>query len=122
METRINVKLEFNSLVIGLNEIEVLDKLLNKVGPLVDRLTRELENEEQEQFSDLEKIDVARNLTRIAENMQALTKLIGLVTLSNNDSAKALFMNDTLPRVLDAWENHINEIQTLSDKLVSLDE
>lgn len=35
----------------------------------------------QEQFSDLEKIDVARNLTRIAENMQALTKLIGLVTL-----------------------------------------
>lgn len=77
---------------------------------------------EQEQFSDLEKIDVARNLTRIAENMQALTKLIGLVTLSNNDSAKALFMNDTLPRVLDAWENHINEIQTLSDKLVNLDE
>ncbi|MDM8281024.1 hypothetical protein QUW35_10170 [Ligilactobacillus agilis] len=50
---------------------------------------------EQEQFSDLEKIDVARNLTRIAENMQALTKLIGLVTLSNNDSAKAFFMNDT---------------------------
>lgn len=47
METRINVKLEFNSLVIGLNEIEVLDKLSNKVGPLVDRLTRELENEEQ---------------------------------------------------------------------------
>lgn len=54
--------------------------------------------------------------------MQALTKLIGLVTLSNNDSARAFFMNDTLPRVLDAWENHINEIQTLSDKLVSLDE
>lgn len=47
METRINVKLEFNSLVIGLNEIEVLDKLLNKVGPLVDRLTRELDNEEK---------------------------------------------------------------------------
>ena len=77
---------------------------------------------EQEQFSDLEKIDVARNLTRIAENMQSLTKLIGLVTLSNNDRARAFFMNDTLPRVLDAWENHINEIQTLSDKLVSLDE
>ena len=76
----------------------------------------------QEQFSDLEKIDVARNLTRIAENMQALTKLIGLVTLSNNDNTRAFFMNDTLPRVLDAWENHIKEIQNLSDKLVSLDE
>ena len=34
METRINVKLEFNSLVIGLNEIEVLDKVLNRGWPV----------------------------------------------------------------------------------------
>lgn len=74
----------------------------------------------QEQFSDLEKI--ARDLIRIAENMQALTKLIGLVVISNDYDVNYFFMNTVLPRVLDAWENHINEIQTLSDKLVSLDE
>ena len=75
---------------------------------------------EQEQFSDLEKI--ARDLIRIAENMQALTKLIGLVVISNDYDANYFFMNTVLPKVLKAWENHIKEIQTISDKLVKLDE
>lgn len=47
MENRINVKLEFNSIVIGINELVALDKKIKKIGPLVDEKIRELENEEK---------------------------------------------------------------------------
>lgn len=47
METRINVKLEFNSIIIGINELVALDKKIKKIGPLVDEKIRELKNEEK---------------------------------------------------------------------------
>lgn len=89
METRINVKLEFNSLVIGLNEIEVLDKLLNKVGPLVDRLTRELENEEQ-------KIKLYKLKGTYSDNKFRLAMLIRGVSLNEIYKLKALPISDNV--------------------------
>ena len=47
METRINVKLEFNSIIIGINELVALDQKIKKIGPLVDEKIRELKNEEK---------------------------------------------------------------------------
>lgn len=64
---------------------------------------------------------VARQLTDIAENIQALVKLMALVPISNSDDAKAYFMNETLSHVLDSLCNSIDDITNLSDSLVDLD-
>ena len=61
---------------------------------------------------------VARQLTDIAENIQALVKLMALVSISNSDDAKAYFMNETLSHVLDSLCNSINDITNLSNSLV----
>ena len=65
---------------------------------------------------------VARQLTDIAENIQALVKLMALVSISNSDDAKAYFMNETLTHVLDSLRNSINDITNLSNSLVDLDD
>ena len=64
---------------------------------------------------------VARQLTDIAENIQALVKLMTLVSISNSDDAKAYFMNETLTHVLDSLCNSIDDITNLSNSLVDLD-
>lgn len=64
---------------------------------------------------------VARQLTDIAENIQALVKLMALVPISNSDDAKAYFMNETLSHVLDSLCNSIDDITNLSNSLVDLD-
>lgn len=64
---------------------------------------------------------VARQLTDIAENIQALVKLMALVSISNSDETKAYFMNDTLTHVLDSLCNSVDDITNLSDSLVDLD-
>ena len=64
---------------------------------------------------------VARQLTDIAENIQALVKLMALVSISNSDDTKAYFMNETLTHVLDSLCNFIDDITNLSDSLVDLD-
>lgn len=64
---------------------------------------------------------IARQLTDIAENIQALVKLMALVSISNSDDAKAYFMNETLSHVLDSLCNSINDITNLSNSLVDLD-
>ena len=65
---------------------------------------------------------VARQLTDIAENIQALVKLMALVSISNSDETKAYFMNETLTHVLDSLCNSINDITNLSNSLVDLDD
>lgn len=67
-------------------------------------------------------IKVARQLTDIAEDIQALVKLMTLVSISNSDDAKAYFMNETLTHVLDSLCNSIDDINNLSDSLVNLDD
>ncbi|WP_270518385.1 hypothetical protein [Ligilactobacillus salivarius] len=70
--------------------------------------------------SDEYNMKVARQLTDIAENIQALVKLMALVSISNDD-AKAYFMNETLTHVLDSLCNSVDDINNLSDSLVDLD-
>lgn len=117
METRINVKLEFNSLVIGLNEIEVLDKLLNKVGPLVDRLTRELENEEQ-------KIKLYKLKGTYSDNKFRLAMLIRGVSLNEIYKLKALPISDNVTIVgpitfIKKTEEQHRQAQYYNDLLLS---
>lgn len=117
METRINVKLEFNSLVIGLNEIEVLDKLLNKVGPLVDRLTRELENEEQ-------KIKLYKLKGTYSDNKFRLAMLIRGVSLNEIYKLKALPISDNVTIVgpipfIEKTEEQHRQAQYYNDLLLS---
>ena len=66
-------------------------------------------------------IKVAKQLTDIAENIQALVKLMALVSISNSDETKAYFMNETLTHVLDSLCNSIDDITNLSNSLVDLD-
>ena len=66
-------------------------------------------------------IKVAKQLTDIAENIQALVKLMALVSISNSDDAKAYFMNETLTHVLDSLCNSVDDITNLSNSLVDLD-
>ena len=66
-------------------------------------------------------IKVAKQLTDIAENIQALVKLMALVSISNSDDAKAYFINETLSHVLDSLCNSIDDITNLSNSLVDLD-
>lgn len=75
----------------------------------------------QRQYNDEYNIKVARQLTDIAENIQALVKLMALVSISNSDDTKAYFMNETLSHVLDSLCNSIDDITNLSDSLVDLD-
>lgn len=89
METRINVKLEFNRLVVDINELEFLDKSLNRVGPLVDRLTRELENEEQ-------KIKLYKLKGTYSDNKFRLAMLIRGVSLNEIYKLKALPISDNV--------------------------
>ena len=67
-------------------------------------------------------IKVAKQLTDIAENIQALVKLMALVSISNSDETKAYFMNETLSHVLDSLCNSIDDITNLSNSLVDLDD
>ncbi|OQQ96818.1 hypothetical protein B6U52_07780 [Ligilactobacillus salivarius] len=76
----------------------------------------------QRQYNDEYNIKVARQLTDIAENIQALVKLMALVSISNSDDTKAYFMNETLTHVLDSLCNSIDDITNLSDSLVDLDD
>lgn len=117
METRINVKLEFNSLVIGLNEIEVLDKVLNRVGPLVDRLTRELENEEQ-------KIKLYKLKGTYSDNKFRLAMLIRGVSLNEIYKLKALTISDNVTIVgpitfIEKTEEQHRQAQYYNDLLLS---
>ncbi|GET08471.1 hypothetical protein SY111_10950 [Ligilactobacillus agilis] len=117
METRINVKLEFNSLVIGLNEIEVLDKLLNKVGPLVDRLTRELENEEQ-------RIKLYKLKGTYSDSKFRLAMLIRGVSLNEIYKLKALPISDNVTIVgpitfIEKTEEQHQKAQYYNDLLLS---
>ena len=89
METRINVKLEFNRLVVDINELEFLNKSLNRVGPLVDRLTRELENEEQ-------KIKLYKLKGTYSDNKFRLAMLIRGVSLNEIYKLKALPISDNV--------------------------
>ena len=78
-------------------------------------------NLKKQQESDEYNMKVARQLTDIAENIQALVKLMALVSISNSDDTKAYFMNETLTHVLDSLCNFIDDITNLSDSLVDLD-
>ena len=68
----------------------------------------------------MEKDNVARKLTDIAENLQVLMALMNFVIVGQDEN-KPFFVNDTVPSVLDCLENQINDIMNLSDSLVSLD-
>ena len=68
--------------------------------------------------SDGYNIKVAGQLTDIAENIQALVKLMTLVSISNSDDAKAYFMNETLSHVLNSLRNSVDDITNLSNSLV----
>ena len=89
---------------------------LDKQSELINKLI------ELDKSSDGFNMKVARQLTNIAENIQALVKLMALVSISNSDDAKAYFMNETLSHVLDSLCNSINDITNLSNSLVDLDD
>lgn len=90
---------------------------LDKQNKLIDKLI-ELKNQQE---SDEYNMKIARQLTDIAENIQALVKLMALVSISNSDDTKAYFINETLSHVLDSLCNSIDDITNLSDSLVDLD-
>ena len=89
---------------------------LDKQSELINKLIK-LDNS-----SDEFNMKIARQLTDIAENIQALVKLMALVSISNSDETKAYFMNETLTHVLDSLSNSIDDITNLSDSLVDLDD
>ncbi|HLQ83046.1 MAG TPA: hypothetical protein VK121_04305 [Pseudogracilibacillus sp.] len=72
----------------------------------------------QRQYNDEYNMKVARQLTDIAENIQALVKLMALVSISNSDETKAYFMNETLSHVLNSLCNSVDDITNLSNSLV----
>lgn len=90
---------------------------LDKQTELIKKLIEFKKKLESDEYN----IKVARQLTDIAENIQALVKLMALVSISNSDDAKAYFMNETLTHVLDSLCNSIDDITNLSDSLVDLD-
>ena len=89
---------------------------LDKQRELINKLIK-LDNS-----SDEYNMKVARQLTDIAENIQALVKLMALVSISNSDDAKAFFINDTLTSVIDSLDNYVDDITNLSNSLVDLDD
>ncbi|NGG71386.1 hypothetical protein G5T04_01495 [Lactobacillus salivarius] len=102
------------------NKQSEIYKDLDKQSELVNKL---IQLSKQPSSSDAEdkNMKIARQLTDIAENIQALVKLMALVSISNSDDAKAYFMNETLTHVLDSLCNSIDDITNLSDSLVDLD-
>ncbi len=90
---------------------------LDKQSELINKLIKFKKQQESDEYN----MKVARQLTDIAENIQALVKLMALVSISNSDDAKAYFMNETLSHVLDSLCNSIDDITNLSDSLVDLD-
>lgn len=90
---------------------------LDRQTELINKLIEFKKQQESDEYN----MKVARQLTDIAENIQALVKLMVLVSISNSDDAKAYFMNETLTHVLDNLCNSIDDITNLSDSLVDLD-
>lgn len=90
---------------------------LDKQSELINKLIEFKKQQESDEYN----MKIARQLTDIAENIQALVKLMALVSISNSDDAKAYFINETLTHVLDSLCNSIDDITNLSDSLVDLD-
>lgn len=90
---------------------------LDKQSELIKKLIEFKKQQESDEYN----MKIARQLTDIAENIQALVKLMALVSISNSDDAKAYFMNETLTHVLDSLCNSIDDITNLSNSLVDLD-
>ena len=95
-----------------------LDRQTELIKKLIE-FKKQIESNEYK--SNEYNMKIARQLTDIAENIQALVKLMALVSISNSDDAKAYFMNETLTHVLDSLCNSIDDITNLSDSLVDLD-
>lgn len=102
------------------NKQSEIYKDLDKQSELVNKL---IQLSKQPSSSDAEdkNMNIARQLTDIAENIQALVKLMALVSISNSDDTKAYFMNETLSHVLGSLCNSVDDITNLSDSLVDLD-
>ncbi|WP_340851415.1 hypothetical protein [Ligilactobacillus salivarius] len=90
---------------------------LDKQSELINKLIEFKKQIESDEYN----MKVARQLTDIAENIQALVKLMALVSISNSDDAKAFFINDTLTSVIDSLDNYVVDILNVSDSLVDLD-
>lgn len=108
------LKANYDNIIEDRDDKERLKDGLNEYQYLIQVLQR--------QYNDEYNIKVARQLTDIAENIQALVKLMALVSISNSDDTKAYFMNETLTHVLDSLSNSIDDITNLSDSLVDLDD
>lgn len=93
---------------------------LDKQSELINELIQ-LSKQQSSSDAEDENMKVARQLTDIAENIQALVKLMALVSISNSDDTKAYFMNETLTHVLDSLCNSVDDITNLSNSLVDLD-
>ena len=104
----------------GNKQTEIYKDLDNQ-SKLINELIQ-LSKQQDSSDAEDENMKVARQLTDIAENIQALVKLMALVSISNSDDAKAYFINETLSHVLDSLCNSINDITNLSDSLVDLDD
>lgn len=98
------------------NQTEIYNDLDHQ-SELINKLIEFKKQQESDEYN----MKIARQLTDIAENIQALVKLMALVSISNSDDAKAYFMNETLTHVLDSLCNSIDDITNLSDSLVDLD-
>lgn len=107
------LKSNYDNIIEDRDDKERLKDGLNEYQYLIQVLQR--------QYNDEYNIKVARQLTDIAENIQALVKLMALVSISNSDDTKAYFMNETLSHVLDSLCNSVDDITNLSDSLVDLD-
>ena len=103
----------------GNKQTEIYKDLDNQ-SKLINELIQ-LSKQQDSSDAEDENMKVARQLTDIAENIQALVKLMALVSISNSDDAKAYFMNETLTHVLDSLCNSVDDITNLSDSLVDLD-
>ena len=107
------LKSNYDNIIENRDDKERLKDGLNEYQYLIQVLQR--------QYNDEYNIKVARQLTDIAEDIQALVKLMALVSISNSDETKAYFMNETLTHVLDSLCNSVDDITNLSDSLVDLD-
>ena len=103
----------------GNKQTEIYKDLDNQ-SKLINELIQ-LSKQQYSSDAEDENMKVARQLTDIAENIQALVKLMALVSISNSDETKAYFMNETLTHVLDSLCNSIDDITNLSNSLVDLD-
>lgn len=103
----------------GNKQTEIYKDLDNQ-SKLINELIQ-LSKQQDSSDAEDENMKVARQLTDIAENIQALVKLMALVSISNSDDTKAYFMNETLTHVLDSLCNSVDDITNLSNSLVDLD-